>query len=254
MKLPDKVYDWLKYICLIILPAAAAAFAACGSLWGLPDETIKIVTGTITGIATAIGATVGFSSANYYKDESEKEPEPEKEPVATIFLSPSQQAGNKYAVGDTNEKEQCEKIAEACAQALRLHGFEVILDPTVPVEKRVIQAQDIRPDWYIPIHTNAFDGTVSGTRMFVRSFKNEEELEMCQAVYSWLDGCCPGKSSNIKEVAKLYEFYMIPDIKAIYCECDFHDNKEAAAFIITHQKEIGESIARGICEYYDIEW
>ena len=36
-----------------------------------------------------------------------------------IYLSPSNQNGNTYATGGTNEMAQCDKIAAAAAKALR---------------------------------------------------------------------------------------------------------------------------------------
>lgn len=69
-----------------------------------------------------------------------------------------------------------------------------------------------------------------------------------------LDACCPGTSSNIKEYPTLWEFVHTVPIPGVYCECDFHDVPSVAEFIITHQKEIGESIARGLCDYYNVVW
>ena len=259
MKLSNKAYDILKIIGLVVLYALSLIIVLIGNKIGMSDELIKLCSGTLAAAGTALGGILGFSSAQYYKEEADEpaedaEPQPPKEHVATIYLSPSQQKGNLYAVGNTNEKEQCEKIAAACRDALVAHGFDVVLTPEKDVTVRVKDAFDVGADWYIPIHTNAFDGTVSGTRMFVRDMGDEPDLTMCKAVFKRLDACCPGTSSNIKTYPNLYEFRTTSPIPAIYCECDFHDNVEAAQFIITHQKEIGESIARGICDFYNIDW
>ena len=257
MKLSNKAYDILKTVCLVILPAAAALVTACGALWGLSDTMIKAIAGTITGLATVLGGVLGLSSSIYYDDQipkPEPAPEPEPEPVAKIYLSPSGQSGNLYAAGDTNEREQCELIAAYCKDALEAHGFKVFLDPGADYNTRVAHAMQENVDVYIPIHTNAFDGKVSGTRMFVRSFESEPDLAICKAIFDRLDACCPGKSSNIKEYPTLWEFVHTVPIPGVYCECDFHDVPSVAEFIITHQKEIGESIALGLCDYFNINW
>lgn len=44
-----------------------------------------------------------------------------------IYLSPSNQNGNIYATGGTNEMAQCDKIAAATAKALKRCGFEVMV-------------------------------------------------------------------------------------------------------------------------------
>ena len=42
-----------------------------------------------------------------------------------VYISPSDQVSNAYAWGNTNEHVQCQKIAEAEAEALRRSGVEV---------------------------------------------------------------------------------------------------------------------------------
>jgi hypothetical protein len=64
----NKVYDVLKWVCIIVAPAICTLLVALNSLWnwGLPIEAI---TGTITGIATFIGGILGISSVKYKKTE-----------------------------------------------------------------------------------------------------------------------------------------------------------------------------------------
>ena len=45
--------------------------------------------------------------------------------MTKIYLSPSNQDGNMYAYGNTNEMEQCNRIADAAKVALERCGFEV---------------------------------------------------------------------------------------------------------------------------------
>ena len=67
MKLSDRVYDVLKWIALICIPACAAFYVALASVWGWPyaDEVSK----TSNAVCVLIGALIGISSAQYYKDE-----------------------------------------------------------------------------------------------------------------------------------------------------------------------------------------
>ena len=66
MKLPDKVYDVLKWICLIASPAIIAFLTTIFTLYNIPH--VEIVTGTIAAVATLIGALIGISSATYKKE------------------------------------------------------------------------------------------------------------------------------------------------------------------------------------------
>ena len=63
MKIPNKVYDVLKWLCIIAFPALATLYAVVSKIWGLPFE--EQIPATITAIATFIGALLGVSSLNY---------------------------------------------------------------------------------------------------------------------------------------------------------------------------------------------
>lgn len=63
--LDNKVYDVLKYIAQIVLPALGAFYFGLAELWNLPYAT-EIV-GTITLIDTLLGALLQISSNDYNK-------------------------------------------------------------------------------------------------------------------------------------------------------------------------------------------
>ena len=68
--LPNKVYDILKWVCIIMLPSSAVLVQAICKIWNLPYGT-EIAT-TITAIATFIGALLMISNANYKKTLDEE--------------------------------------------------------------------------------------------------------------------------------------------------------------------------------------
>ena len=59
--IPDRIYQLLKWLGLVVIPAAATLVGAVGTAWGWPHLT-AIVT-TITAVGTFIGALVGVSAA-----------------------------------------------------------------------------------------------------------------------------------------------------------------------------------------------
>lgn len=69
MLLDNKLYDILKYIALIVLPALGTLYFALSKIWGLPYGT-EIV-GTITAIDTFIGALLKLSDTSYYANEND---------------------------------------------------------------------------------------------------------------------------------------------------------------------------------------
>jgi hypothetical protein len=61
----NKVYDILKWIALVFLPAVGTLYFALSGIWGLPYG--EQIVGTITAIDTFLGAIIGISSINYNK-------------------------------------------------------------------------------------------------------------------------------------------------------------------------------------------
>ncbi len=61
----NKLYDILKYIAQIILPALGTLYFALAQIWNLPFG--EEIVGTITAIVTFLGVTLKISSANYNK-------------------------------------------------------------------------------------------------------------------------------------------------------------------------------------------
>lgn len=65
MKLNDKVYDVLKWIALIVIPAVGALYFGLAQIWGFPYG--EEIVGTLTLIDTFLGALLGISTATYNK-------------------------------------------------------------------------------------------------------------------------------------------------------------------------------------------
>ena len=65
MKMPNKLYDALKWIAIIALPASATLYSVLAGTWGLPygEEIVQ----TINGVATFLGILIGVSTLNYNK-------------------------------------------------------------------------------------------------------------------------------------------------------------------------------------------
>ncbi len=65
MKLSDKIYDILKWITLVVLPALGTAYVALANVWGFPypEEVSK----TVLAVCTLLGALLGISTAEYNK-------------------------------------------------------------------------------------------------------------------------------------------------------------------------------------------
>lgn len=168
-----------------------------------------------------------------------------------IYLSPSDQTDNRYAYGNTTEAIQCRKIANACEAALKRNGFSVINNQKSNMYDRVNESNGKKADLHVCIHTNASNGTVSGTRMFTFDLKGEG-YKAANTIFNVLAPLTPGKSENIK-TADFYEI-MYTNAPCVYIECEFHDVAAVAKWIIEHTSQIGEAIAQGICKYYGVKF
>lgn len=72
MKLSNNVYDILKWIVMIVIPALTTAYVGLAAIWGFPyaEEIAK----TSAVICTLLGALLGISTAQYNKDVGKHEP------------------------------------------------------------------------------------------------------------------------------------------------------------------------------------
>ena len=166
-----------------------------------------------------------------------------------VFLSPSNQYDNPYAYGDTTEGVQCGKIAQACKAALERSGVTVKLMHDESMQEKCAASNAFGADLHVPIHTNAFNGSVMGTRMFC--YNTGKGMAACKAIFARVAPLSPGTSENIRVNAKLYEV-RVPAAPTAYLECEFHDTVEGAKWIVENTVLIGETIARGICDYFGV--
>ena len=65
----NKMYDVLKWIAMVFLPAIATLYFALAGIWGFPYG--EEIVGTITAVDTCLGVLLGISSAQYKKNITE---------------------------------------------------------------------------------------------------------------------------------------------------------------------------------------
>ena len=71
MKLSDKVYDILKWIVKVVIPALTTAYVGLSSIWGWPYADAIAKTSAV--VCTLLGALLGISTAQYNKDQPPQE-------------------------------------------------------------------------------------------------------------------------------------------------------------------------------------
>lgn len=68
MKINDKLYNILKWVALIALPALGSLYFTLAGIWGLPYG--EQVIGTISAVETCLGVLLGVSTFQYNKTSS----------------------------------------------------------------------------------------------------------------------------------------------------------------------------------------
>ena len=167
--------------------------------------------------------------------------------VKRVYLSPSDQRSNVYAVGDTTEAIQCGRIAWACKAALERSGVEVMVGQYDTMANRVAASNRFKADLHVPIHTNAANGKATGTHIFCYDAnRNSAGYKACREVLGVLGPVTPGSPDVVRAYPALYEVKR-PVATTVYIEVDFHDVPSVAQWIIDNTTLIGETIAKGLC-------
>lgn len=75
MVMNNKAYDVLKWVVMIVIPALTTAYVGLAAIWGFPyaEEVAK----TSAVICTLLGALLGISNAQYYKEAAPEAHPPE---------------------------------------------------------------------------------------------------------------------------------------------------------------------------------
>lgn len=174
--------------------------------------------------------------------------------VKRVYLSPSDQRRNTYAVGNTTEDVQCGRIAEACRIALVRSGVEVMVGQYATMADRVAASNRFGADLHVPIHTNAANGKATGTHIFCYDAdRNSAGYRACRAVLDVLGPLTPGTPDVVRAYPALYEVKR-PAAPTVYIEVDFHDVPRVAEWIIANTTVIGERIAEGLCNALGVDF
>lgn len=186
---------------------------------------------------------------------------PEKQ-VRTIYLSPSRQPHNAYAVGDTNEMEQMEELCGILAELLReKYGFRVIKAPSymrIIKSGRPFDAYTKNSDLYLAIHSNAtavskkcsgaeayyYPQSVQSRRLaenIVRELNAASDFSAENSLGA-VSGMEAFEGFGYGEVRDTADYGMI----SVLAEVDYHDNPKTAQMIIDKKQRTAEAIARAV--------
>lgn len=73
MKISNAVYDVIKWLVIIVLPAAATLYNVLAGVWGWPYA--EEVVATVTAVDTFLGAVLCISTVGYNRTNTKEEAE-----------------------------------------------------------------------------------------------------------------------------------------------------------------------------------
>lgn len=171
-----------------------------------------------------------------------------------IYLSPSNQKANTYKSGNTNEMVQCNRIADFAKIALERCGFVVKKAPQGQnMNASIAESNAWGSDLHIPIHTNAYNGNVTGGTLVMLYSNSAENNKAGNAILDAVAKISPGKDYTLRYNPGLAELRST-NMTSVYLEVEFHDTVEGASWIIANAEKIGEAIAQGVCKCYDTKY
>lgn len=171
-----------------------------------------------------------------------------------IYLSPSMQSNNIYAYGNTNEMEQCNKIADLAKNLLEKHGFEVKKSPEGQTMTTSIKESNFwNSDFHLAIHTNAFNSQTTGGTLVMIYSNEENNVKAGTSILNAVSPISPGKDYSLRVNPSLAELNSTKSI-AVYLEIEFHDTEKGAKWIIENTEKIAQTITKGICEYFGVNY
>ena len=73
MRIPDSVYDVLKWIALICIPALVTFLSVVLGVLDVDPRTVNIIVTIIAAVGTFIGSLIGVSTSAYNKEKTNGE-------------------------------------------------------------------------------------------------------------------------------------------------------------------------------------
>jgi len=199
------------------------------------------------------------------EEEEIVEENPKDDGITKIYLSPSNQPTNLYAVGDTTEKIEMEDLAARIYQILSDDYVCEVVMATIPLniwlEGRPLEANEENCDVYLAIHSNAGTTHVAtGAVGFYHPLNSTGKI-LATNIIEELNNINPIKSNRHEQVSsgmKPFDGYGLAEVRdpsiygliAVLIETDFHDNPVTASWIINNKDIIANAYVDGIVKTF----
>ena len=179
--------------------------------------------------------------------------------MTDVYISPSLQEFN-IGYGDYGtEEERMNLIADVLEYELKRHGLTTARnDPSMSLAEAVADSNRINPRVHVSLHSNAANGQARGPEVYAHRFGGNGE-RLARLVYGELEDISPTEGLGVKEGYSTFGGQGMYELRrtkapAILAEVAFHDNPEDARFIVDNIYELGQAVAKGVLEYFGIDY
>ena len=181
--------------------------------------------------------------------------------MSKVFISPSNQIGNVYAIGNTNEKAQMTILADMLGAALTRCGIEVIRNDVIKPDQRPTYANAQGCVCFFALHSNGYNKTVRGARTFYLDTYAIYEKKYVDGS-RWLTQCIAEeiKKLNMIPAPLMYKDFQnwfeirVPAMSSTYLEAFFHDSIADCTWFFANKEKYAEALAYGICRAYSFAY
>ena len=171
-----------------------------------------------------------------------------------IYLSPSNQSGNKFVTGNTNEGAVWNEIANKLKTLLSAYDCDVqVAKVSQNLTTRAENAKAWGADVYIAMHSNAAGTANKGARgveVYYDPNKGAKTKALATAILDELKTMFV--SRGLKTSTKLIDCYR-PVMPSVIGECGFHDNASDAALILNNKDKIAQLYCNAIVKYLSLK-
>ena len=152
------------------------------------------------------------------------------------------------------------QVADIVQYELGRHGITTWRNsPDMSLQQAVAESNRLEPDVHVALHSNASaNGEARGAEIYVHRFGGEAE-RLARDIYGYVSDLTPTEDLGVKEGYTTFNGQGMYELRrtaspAALLEVAFHDNPEDAQFIIDNIYELGRGVARGILDYFDIDY
>lgn len=179
--------------------------------------------------------------------------------MTDVYISPSVQEWNIGYGSYGTEEQRMNLIGDVLDYELKRHGLTTDRNsPDMTLAQVVADSNSVSPRVHVALHSNASNGQARGAEVYAHRFGGEGE-RLARDVYERIEEISPTPGLGVKEGYSTFDGQGMYELRrtlapAILAEVAFHDNPADAQFIIDNIYELGQAIAKGVLDYFDIEY